>query len=64
MSLYATLGMIIDLKKWLEEQIEILEQKLELLAVKKKNSQEKIPKKRKYFIKRRPSVMVSSLFQI
>ena len=41
MSLYATLGMIIDLKKWLEEQIEILEQKLELLAVKKK-----IPKKR------------------
>ena len=59
MSLYATLGMIIDLKKWLEEQIEILEQKLELLAVKKK-----IPKKRKYFIKRRPSVMVSSLFQI
>ena len=29
--------MIIDLKKQLEEQIEILEQKLELLAVKIKN---------------------------
>ena len=36
MSLQATLDMIIDLKKQLEERIEILEQKLELLAVKKK----------------------------
>ena len=33
MSLYARLDMIIDLNKQLEERIEILEQKLELLAV-------------------------------
>ena len=46
--------MIIDLKKQLEERIEILEQKLELLAV-KKNSEEKIPRKRKCFRKRRPN---------
>ena len=38
--------MILDLKKQLEERIEILEQKLESLAG-KKNSEEKIPKKRK-----------------
>ena len=38
--------MIIDLKKQLEERIEILEQKLELLAVKIKNYEEKIPRKR------------------
>ena len=44
--------MIIDLKKQLEERIEILELKLELLGVKNKNknkinTEEKIPKKRK-----------------
>ena len=55
MSLYAPLNMIIDLKKQLEERIEILEQKLELLAVKIKNYEEKIPRKRKYFKTRRPN---------
>ena len=53
--------MVIDLKKKLEERIEILEQKLELLAVIYIYiyiyiySEEKILRKRKYFRKRRPS---------
>lgn len=43
MSLYATLDMIIDLNKQLEERTEILEQKLELLAVKKKILKKRFP---------------------
>ena len=46
MSLYTTLDMIIDLKKQLKERIEILEQKLELLAVKeKKNLKKRFPER-------------------